>query len=241
MAGEENLKERIRSGKPTIGLITPMTADKARLEGMLDGGDYQFVSVDSQHGPFNEERLVEFCTAAQELGMPVHFRIKHTRHTYLIGNLLDLGPSMIEAPQVEQEDTVHEAVDNFYYRPVGKRSWGGTSRLGLSERPGLREYADWWNGYGVLWMQVESIQAISNIPRLVQPGVDCVSWGPADLSFDREANPHHPLAKSDDACVEYAAKLLEGLDAKLAIRHYDKSLRQKYLDMGATVLLERPS
>ena len=42
--------------------------------------------------------LVAFCSTAQDLGMPVQFRIKNTRHAYLIGNVLDLGPMAIEVP-----------------------------------------------------------------------------------------------------------------------------------------------
>ena len=67
-----------------------------------------------------------------------------------------------------------------------------------------------------------------------------ISWGPADLTFDREANPTHPLSVSDDACIEYAANVLEGTDTKLMIRNYDWNLRDKYIGMGATVLLESP-
>jgi len=241
MAGEENLKERIRRGQTTIGVVTQLTATRSRLEDLYGRDDaYRFVSVDSQHSPFNEERLAEFCLMAQDMGIPVHFRIKHTRFAFQIGNYLDLGPTVIEVPQTETEATAQEAVDYAYYRPFGKRSWGGMARVGVGEHPDRLEYAEWWNNFGVLWLQLESIQAISNIPRLVRPGVDCISWGPADLSFDREANPHHPLAESDDACVRHAAKLLEATDARLMIRSYDWKLRRKYLDMGATVLVELP-
>jgi 2-keto-3-deoxy-L-rhamnonate aldolase RhmA len=89
-------------------------------------------------------------------------------------------------------------------------------------------------------LQVESITAITNIPRLARAGVDCISWGPADLSFDRESLPHHPLSVSDDACVEYAAKACREAGVKLMVRNYDPKLREKYIGMGATVLLESP-
>ena len=82
------------------------------------------VAVDSQHSPYNEDRLVDFCNVANELGIFVNFRIKHTRNTYLIGNYLDLGPSGIEVPQVELDETVDEAVAAFYYPQQGIRSWG---------------------------------------------------------------------------------------------------------------------
>ena len=241
MAGQENLKERIKRGQTTIGISTPITTTRSELEDLYGRDDaYSFISTDSQHSPFDEGRFTDYCLMAQEMGIPVHFRIKHTRLAFQIGNYLDLGPTLVEVPQTETEETVRDAVDYFYYRQFGKRSWGGMARVGVGDRPDRLEYAEWWNNYGVLWLQVESIQAISNIPRLVRPGVDCVSWGPADLSFDREANPHHPLAGSDDACVQYAAKMVEQAGARLVIRSYDWTLRQKYLDMGATVLVERP-
>ena len=235
----ETLKERIRNDELVIGVSTPMNASLDRLKQVLEQDDYGFVSVDSQHGAFNEERLVEFCGKAADLGMPVHFRIKHTRHAYLIGNLLDLGPSIIEVPQVEKESTVAEAVDYFYYPHFGKRSWGGAARAQVSERPDRLDYAAWWNNHGVLWMQVESLRSVTGALKLAKPGVDCLSWGPADLSFDREAHPDHPL-KTDDDCVAHVAKLLKNSPTQLCIRSYDPALRTRYRDMGATVLLERP-
>jgi len=241
MTGEENLKERIKRGETTIGIGLPISSTKAQIEQAYSKDPaYNFVSVDSQHSPLDETKLVEFTKAAQELGIPVHFRIKHTRYAFQVGNWFDLGPSMIEVPQSETEETVRDAVDFTYFRPQGKRSWGGAARVGQDERSGIPEYTSWWNSYGVLWIQVESIQAICNIPMLAAPGVDCISWGPSDLTIDRNLNPHHPLAVSDDACVEYAVKALEGTGAKLAYRSYDFNLRDKYIGMGATVLLERP-
>lgn len=240
MPDQGTLKQRMHSSDLVIGVSAPMASSRSRVEDILGADSYDFVSVDSQHSPFNEERLVEFCLMAQDIGIPVHFRIKHTRLTFQVGNYLDLGPTAIEVPQTETEETAQEAVDYFYYRQFGRRSWGGAARVGVAEHPDRLEYAAWWNDYGVLWLQVESLQAISNIPRLVRPGVDCISWGPADLSFDREANPKHPLAVSDDACVQHAVKLLEGTDAELLVRSYDWKLRQKYQDMGVTNLLESP-
>ena len=133
-----SFKERIHAGEMLIGVNVPMTATRSQLEDILGKDSYGFVWVDSQHAPFNEERLVAFCAFAAELNIDVLLRIKHTRHTYLIGNLLDLGPSGIEVPQVEKEETVAEAIDNFYYPQMGKRSWGGTA-IEAQRQPGSTE------------------------------------------------------------------------------------------------------
>ena len=71
--------------------------------------------MDAQHGPFNEAQLMAFCIMAQDLNLPVQIRIKHTQHAYLIGNYLDLGPSGIMVPEVENEAIVDEALNAFYY------------------------------------------------------------------------------------------------------------------------------
>ena len=71
------------------------------MEAVLGQGSYDLISVDHQHGPANEDKLVEYCAMASEFDVGVQLRIKHTRHAYLIGNLLDLGPLAIVVPQVE--------------------------------------------------------------------------------------------------------------------------------------------
>jgi len=239
MADKKNLKQRINAGEIIIGASAGPEADRAKLEAALERHPYDFFSLDSQHSPFSEHKVVEFCELADDLGIDVHFRIKHTRHAYLVGNMLDLGPTLIEVPQTETEVTVDEALEHFYFPPVARRSWIGGASKGLKAAGGDRpKYAEWWNNYGVLWMQIESINAITNTKRFAKQGVDCVSWGPADLSFSRESNPDHPL-KTDDDCVRYVVNQLEGTGVKLAYRSYDPALRNKYIDMGATVLLEK--
>ena len=49
---------------------------------------------------------------------------------------------------------------------MGCVAWGGSARLGIAERPGLREYADWWRETGVLWMQIESVEAVDERPGI---------------------------------------------------------------------------
>jgi 2-dehydro-3-deoxyglucarate aldolase/4-hydroxy-2-oxoheptanedioate aldolase len=239
MPGQGNLKQRIRAGEQIVGVSASIKSTKSQLENILSKDKYDYLSVDSQHSPFDENDLVRFCAAAEELDMDVMFRIKHTRHTYLIGNILDLGPSGVEVPQTETEATVNEALHYFYYPQKGGRSWGGAARRGIKGRDDRLTYAEYWNNYGVLWMQVESLNAINDAKKLAKDGVDCLSWGPADLSFNREAHPEHPL-KNDDDCIKFTLEVLKGTGVRLAVRNYDYKLRDKYRAMGVTVLLERP-
>ena len=239
MARGDDLKQRIRNGDLIIGVSASIDSTKSQLEDILSKDDYGFVSTDSQHSAFNEETLVRFCSFAEELDMPVQFRIKNTRHTYQIGNLLDLGPLGIEVPLVNDMAVVDDAIENFYYPQVGKRSWGGAVRYGIQGREDRLTYADWWNGRGILCMQVETISTVTNARQYAKQGIDCFTWGPADLSFDLEAHPQHPFRSVDD-CLQHVLKQIEGMDTKVSFRSYDHNLRNKYIDMGVTVLMERP-
>lgn len=236
---EKTLKQRIHDGEHIFGVAAPIWADRERLSAILNRGDYDFVSTDSQHAAFNEERLVAFCEIAEELDIPVIFRIKHTRHTYLIGNYLDLGPSGVEVPQVVTGATVDEAVANFYYPQIGVRSWGGNARRGAKERTDRLEYAQWWSEYGILWLQMESIESVNHARSLAKQGVDCLSFGPVDLTFNIEAHPNQPLQTVDD-CVRHVAQQLADTSVAVCFRNGTPDTREKYAEMGVTVFLERP-
>lgn len=238
MSGK-NLKQRIRDGELIYGVSVPVSANREEMKAIIDKDHYDFVMADSQHSAYNEPQLVEYCNIADSLDIPVHFRIKHTRNAYLIGNYLDLGPSGVEVPQVELESTVDEAVTWFYYPQIGIRSAGGGSRKGIAERSDRLEYANWWNQYGVLWMQVESVSAATNARKLAKPGVDCLSFGPADLTFSIESYPHHSLKTVDD-CVHHVCDQLADTEVAVCYRNGTPDTREKYAEMGVTVFLEGP-
>ena len=236
MAEQATFKQRIRRGDKLFGAGVPMTATAEWLQEVVQRRPYDFVSVDAQHSPFDEDRLVAFCAAAREAGVPVLFRIKHTRHTYLIGNYLDLGPHAIEVPQVELQSTVDEAVANFYYPPRGVRSWGGAARVGIANRS-LDDYPAFWERTGALAMQIESLAATTAARSLAKDGVDFLTFGPADLSFSLESNDHHTLKTVDD-CVRHVAAELADTDVQVCMRIAPGDDPSKYHDMGVTMLLE---
>ena len=236
----QGLKDRIRSGERTIGFSAPVTATVEQLARARDEhGPYDFVATDSQHSALSEPALVEFCNRADEAGLPVRLRIKHTSHTCLIGNLLDLGPTGIEVPQVESLETAREAEENMYYPPRGRRSVGGGARRRAQDFDDSREYADWWNENGVLWLQIESLNAVLHAHAFALPGVDCFSFGPTDLTFDIETHPNPPYRRLED-CVEAVARSVEGSQTALCYRNGTPDTRRHWADLGVSVFLERP-
>ncbi len=235
MVGSTSLKRRIRSGEIVNGVGVSMASTTEDLAHVLQQGQFNFLNVDCQHGPLNEDRIVSFCASAEAVGVPVILRIKHTRHTYLIGNYLDLGPSGILVPEVKTDATVREAVHFFYYPQCGGRSWGGSARYGIRDRPDRLAYAAWWNETGVLWLQLESVEAVLNCRQLALDGVDVLTFGPNDLMFDIERYTHPPFRTVED-CVRHVVREMEGSSVAVSLALQDPSERGKFLDMGLTVL-----
>lgn len=233
---QSSLKQRIRAGTPILGVQLPTNPSRKLISDLASRNRYDYFQVDAQHSAFCEIRLREICEMAGELSMPVVLRIKHTRQTYLIGNLLDLGPVGIEVPQVELEATSDEAVANFYYPPDGVRSWGGRSRHGFTGQP-LDEYINFWQQTGVLAMQLESITAVTAVRNLSKTGVDFVTFGPSDLTLNMRSYPNHALKTVED-CVAYVANELLGTGIGVCMRVEVGSDKAQFEAMGVTMFLE---
>jgi 4-hydroxy-2-oxoheptanedioate aldolase len=219
-----SLKQRIHS-KETIkiagGVSFGCTHDE--MEAVLSQDDYDLIGTDHQHAAANEDKLVEFCAMADEFGIGVQLRIKHTRHAYLIGNLLDLGPLAIVVPQVEKIETVDEAIDAFYYPQTGKRSWGPSSGYGIKRGMERLEYAEWWNNTGILILQIESVDAVINVRKLAKSGVDMVTFGENDLNFSIESYPSSPFANLQE-CIAHVQAQLADTHVKVGAGHTPSGL-----------------
>ena len=243
MSATKSLKQRIKDGEIVVALRVSIDIERGQLEDALAKNTYHLLYIDGQHTAFSDYKLVEFCARAEALGLPVQFRIPHTRQTYLIGRYLDLGPSAVLVPEVVEEASVNEAIAYTYYPQVGHRSWGGVARHGIKALGGQVDrlaYADWWNQHVVLAIQFESIEAISNARRLAKPGVDYVAFGPNDLSFSLESHPDYPL-KTVDACMKNVAEQLQGTGIRLGMAvTTEPDERDKFLEMGITLFQEAP-
>ena len=216
MSDKRTLKQRIHDGEVINIASASLSASKNDLADMLSKDAYDLVGVDIQHNPYSEEKLLAFCKAASDLGVPAQLRIKHPRLAYLVGNYLDLGLLSVVVPLVEDEATVDEAIEMFYYPQVGRRSWGPTLSYGYSRSQDRLEYAEWWNNNGILTLQLESVKAVTNVRKLAKPGVDMLVFGAMDLSFDLERHPECPFESVDDCC-QHVVEQVSDMDVKVGV------------------------
>jgi len=243
MTEGKTLRQRIQEGEVLVALRGSLDTTKSQLADIWATDRYDYIWIDGQHTAFSEESLVAYCIAAEELGIDVQLRIPHTRHAYLVGRYMDLGCSAVLVPEVMEEETVDDAVAYSYYPQKGRRSWGGDARRGMrSEAKGMDrlQYAAWWNDYVILGIQVESVEAVTNVQKLAKPGVSVVTFGPNDLSFNMEGHEGYPLTSVDD-CMRNVAAQLAGTGIGLAMGTGTRpEEREKYLDMGITLFQEDP-
>ena len=241
MTQKKTLRQRMKDGEVLVALRGSIKTSKSELADIWSTGVYDYIWIDGQHTAYTEQQLVDYCGAAEELGIDVQLRIPHTRHAYLVGRFLDFGFSAVLVPEVMEPETVDDAIAYAYYGPIGRRSWGGTARRGLRGLNGVpkdldrQAYAEWWNDYVVLAIQVESVEAVTNVQKLAKPGVNVVTFGPRDLLFSIEAHPGYPLQSVED-CMRNVAEQLKDTDIRIAMgTPTTPEERDSYLAMGVTL------
>ncbi len=238
MTTEKNLRPRIAAGEELVALRSNIEWSQDELATIWAKGEYDFIWLDSQHSAYSDHLLIAFTGAAETLGIPVQLRIPHTRDAHKVGRFFDLGPTGALVPEVMEESSVQDALDFAYYGPIGRRSWGGANRLGVRNKtaPGPRlEYAAWWNNTVLLSIQIESVETVTNIARLVKPGITHVTFGPNDLQFSLELHPEFPL-KTVEACMANVRDQLQGSGIRIAMgTGTAPEERQKYRDLGVTI------
>ena len=211
-----SLKEKMHTGQPIRSAAATVDATRAQLQEMSKKvGGAELFSLDAQHRPLPDERdLVKFCKMAEELGAGVQIRLQHPKLAYLTGRFADLGVLAVMVPLVEDVETANEAIDNFYYPPLGNRSWGGEFRYRETPPTERLTYAQWWNGHALLGFQIETLKGALNARNIVKPGVDWISWGPGDMAFDIERHSNSPFKTIEEA-HHYIAGQLKGYDVRL--------------------------
>jgi 2-keto-3-deoxy-L-rhamnonate aldolase RhmA len=243
VTSQSNLRARMAAGEELVTLRGDIGWNKEQLAAVWASGDYHLIWLDAQHSPYSDHLLVSFTGAAEKLGIPVQLRVPHTRDAHKVGRFFDLGVAGALVPEVMEPSTVQDALDFAYYGPLGRRSWGGANRLGLRSRQAptaRRDYAAWWNDTVLLSIQIESVQTVINIGKLVRPGITHVTWGPNDLEFSLDLHPEFPL-RTVDECMRNVAEQLQGSGVRIAMgTATTPPERQKYRDLGVTIFQAAP-
>lgn len=179
---KNGLREKLRSGRNTVGLSLMLDSAQIAEEFAMSGADYLY--IDQQHGLADTRGLLEMLRAAEKGDTSVLVRVASNSDS-AIAHALDAGAHGVIVPMVEDRLGAEAAAQSSRYAPEGRRSWGPIrASHGLGTDPRIV------NEEVLCFVMVETSEGLANIDDIVSvPGIDGVYIGPADLSVSLGGPP----------------------------------------------------
>ena len=180
------LIEKFNNGEKILGTIShikSMTAIEA-----LGYTGVDFVMLDMEHSPLDNDEAAKYLTAASAAGLPAIIRISSMNKEHIL-HMLDAGAAGIAVPSVTNVEQVKELIKHAKFTPVGERGYCMTrdGGWGFAQNSSgtLREYMDYCNKNTLLIPQCETVGCLEHIEEITAlEGVDGILVGPYDLSID---------------------------------------------------------
>jgi 4-hydroxy-2-oxoheptanedioate aldolase len=177
MSGAD-FKKQLRDGQPKMGLF--VNAHSPTLAEQLAHSGYDWLLIDTQHGPMGYEKLSAMLCAVASGGAKSMVRVAGYTDRAGIQQALDLGADGILVPYINTAEEARQAVSCALYPTVGTRSVYFPQRS--MNKDGLLGYAGNWNKNVILALQVETASCIENMTEIAAvPGVDILFLGQNDL------------------------------------------------------------
>jgi 4-hydroxy-2-oxoheptanedioate aldolase len=211
LSGSE-FKKQLRAGTPKMGLF--LNAHSPTVAEQLAHSGYDWLLVDTQHGPMNYEKLSAMLSGIAVGGAKSLVRVGGYDDRPGIQQALDLGADGVLVPYINTADEARQAVSCTKYPTAGTRSVYFPQRS--MDAAGLLGYAGNFNNQGIVALQVETASCIKNIAEIAAvPGVDILFLGQNDLCmsmglYEKYEFPHMytspELGAATDSLIEHARK-----------------------------------
>lgn len=171
---------------------------------------FDFMAIDMEHSTISLEQAQRIIAASQAEGVPCLPRpVSHSNDW--IKPLLESGADGMLIQMVDTPEQVESLIRDIKFPPVGRRSYG----VNRAQAYGFDfdDYIKEWNDSSSFIIQVESVDAVANIDKLLAfDAVDGVMVGPYDISgsLGVPGQTSHPLvieaSKKVIAACERAGK-----------------------------------
>src|ERR1700736_1819831 len=171
-------KQQLRSGAPKMGLF--VNSHSPTVAEQLAHSGYDWLLVDTQHGPMGYEKLSAMLCAVSSGGAKSMVRVAGYQDRAGIQQALDLGADGILVPYINTAEEARQAVSCARYPTAGTRSVYFPQRS--MNKEGLLGYAGAANNNVIIALQVETASCIENMAEIAAvPGVDLLFLGQNDL------------------------------------------------------------
>ncbi|NQT95562.1 MAG: 2,4-dihydroxyhept-2-ene-1,7-dioic acid aldolase [Candidatus Omnitrophica bacterium] len=173
-----NLKKKLRKPKATIG--SWITLPDCSVAEIMAKQGFDWLVIDMEHSAIEISQAQELIRVIELSGCVPLVRVGENNPN-LIKRIMDAGAHGVVVPMVNTAEDARKAVDAVKYPPKGKRGVG----LARAQGYGLsfEKYKRWVNTNSIVVVQIEDIEAISNLEEILKvQGVDASIIGPYDLS-----------------------------------------------------------
>jgi 4-hydroxy-2-oxoheptanedioate aldolase len=173
-----DFKKQLKEGKPKFGLF--INSHSATVVEQLAFSGYDWLLVDTQHGPMGNETLSGMLAGIANGGCKSMVRVGGYDDRAGIQQALDMGSDGVLVPYINTAEEARQAVSCTRYPTAGTRSVYFPQRS--MNAKGLLGYAGSWNDNCITALQVETADCIKNIDAIAAvPGVDLLFLGQNDL------------------------------------------------------------
>ena len=177
LTGKE-FKTQLREGRPKYGLF--VNSHSPTVAEQLASSGYDWLLVDTQHGPMGNETLSGMLASIAIGGAKSLVRVGGYDDRPGIQQALDMGSDGVLVPYINNAAEAKQAVSCVRYPTAGTRSVYFPQRS--MNAKGLLGYAGAWNDNAICALQVETADCIKNIEEIAAvPGVDILFLGQNDL------------------------------------------------------------
>jgi len=211
LSGAE-FKKQLREGRPKMGLF--VNSHSPTVAEQLAHSGYDWLLVDTQHGPMNYEKLSAMLSGIANGGAKSIVRVGGYDDRPGIQQALDLGSDGVLIPYINNAEEARLAVSCAKYPRIGTRSVYFPQRS--MNKAGLLGYAGNFNNEGIVALQVETASCIENMAEIAAvPGVDILFLGQNDLCmsmglYEKYEFPHMytspELGAATQKLIEHANK-----------------------------------
>lgn len=229
MLSGKRLKERLKAGEVVLGPFAILNAP-GLIEAMGYAG-FDFVIIDTEHGPLSIESAENLTRAADSVGIAPIIRVTENE-AGLILRALDIGSAGVEIPQISDKSDAVKAVINSKYVPIGDRGLSPFIRATAYFSKAGPDYTRRANEESVVVIHVEGERGIKNIDEILTvDGLDVIFLGPYDISqsVGLPGQVDHPRVVS---LMTEASEKAKKADKVLGSYARDVEMAKRLIQMG---------
>ncbi len=185
------MKQRLAGGEVIVGHLLAYPAPW--LIEILGKTGYDFVAIDIEHEPFDDESVLELVRAADAVGISTIARMPLSSR---IDPILSAGVDGIQIPDISDSSLAREVVEATRFAPLGRRTYYTQTRaadygVGIDER----KWVEQANADLLVIGMIEDIDAVEQLDDILAvAGIDAIHVGPLDLAQSMSYPPPGELA-----------------------------------------------